>query len=151
VLGEGGRVEHQHGVRFAQLRPDLAGQFGKQGAVVPGGLADELLEGLAVLVVVVRDRLGVLAAEAGQEPLGVPPGVVPLLPAGQVSDERFEERTEAGEEATEEVRVELRGRLQFLPAEFVPAVHRLPSQARCPWESLLPDVLTTSNYPTQYS
>jgi hypothetical protein len=81
VLGEGGRVEHQDSVRLAPFRPDLAGQFGHQRPVVPGCLADELLEGLSVLVVVVGDGLDVLARDAGEESLEVAACVVPLLPA----------------------------------------------------------------------
>jgi hypothetical protein len=61
LLGEGRRVEHQHPVGFAELFTDLAGQFGEQGPVPPGGLAEELLQPLAFLVVQVGDALGVLA------------------------------------------------------------------------------------------
>jgi len=81
VLGKGGRVEHQHGVRLAQLSADLAGQFGHQRSVIPRGLADELLEGLSLLVVVVGDGLDVLARDAREQSLEVAACVVPLLSA----------------------------------------------------------------------
>ena len=76
-------------------RPDLAGQFAEQGPVVPGGGADEVLEAVAVVVVAVGDRLGVLALQVGEEPGEVGPGVVPLLVADQAG-ERTAGRTRRG-------------------------------------------------------
>ena len=66
LLGEGRGVEHEHGVAAADGVGDLTGQLVDEGVVVPGHLADEALDGLAVEVVAVGDRLGVLAIEVGE-------------------------------------------------------------------------------------
>ena len=64
LLDEGGGVEDEDAVGLSQALADLAGEFGDEGLVVPGGLADELLEPLALAVVKVGDALGVLALYA---------------------------------------------------------------------------------------
>jgi len=64
--------------------------------VVPRGVADELLEPLAVPVVQVGDGLGGLGPEVGEQPADVLPGVVPLLRPGESRDERAEEGIQPG-------------------------------------------------------
>jgi hypothetical protein len=55
------------------LFADLPGQFRKPGAVVPGRLADELLQGLPFLVVQVGNGLDVLVLQVGQQARVVTP------------------------------------------------------------------------------
>ena len=59
--------------------------------MVPGGLADELLQGLALVAVEVGDGLGVLAVESGEKALDVEAGVVALLLALEGGGEGDEE------------------------------------------------------------
>ena len=74
-----GNIEDQHAVGLAQFGRDLARQFVEEGAVVPVGLAEELLKPLALAVVQVGDGLSVLAGQVGQQALDVVPGVSALL------------------------------------------------------------------------
>src|SRR5262249_39545283 len=80
-LGEGGRIEDQDAFRAAQLLANLTNQFGDHGAVVPGGLADELLEGFARLVVQVGNGLDVLVLEVGDQAGDVVSGMGVLFAA----------------------------------------------------------------------
>ena len=79
LLGEGGGGEDEDAVGLAQLGPDLAGQLGDEGPVVPEYLADELLESLAFAVVQVGDGLDILASQVGEQAADVVVGVGTLL------------------------------------------------------------------------
>src|SRR5262249_24509929 len=92
LLGEGGGGEDPHAARLAEALPDLAGQLGDEGAVVPAGLSDELLQALALAVVKVGDGLSVLALEVGEQAADVVVGVGALLAAAQRADKGLEER-----------------------------------------------------------
>jgi hypothetical protein len=50
LLGEGGRIKDEDALGSTQLLGDLGGQPGEPGVVIPGRLANELLQGLAGLV-----------------------------------------------------------------------------------------------------
>jgi len=106
LLGEGRRVEHQHGVRLAQLNPDLPGQLGLQAPVVPVGLADELLKALPLPVVQVGDRLDVLRPEVRQEALDVAGGVAAPGVGPEGRGERPDEPLQAGGHAPQQARVD---------------------------------------------
>src|SRR5262249_16268798 len=136
LLGEGRGVEDQHGVGLAQLGPDLGGQLAEQGAVVPAGLADELLEALALAVVQVGDGLGVLAGQLGQQALDAVPRVGPLLGRAQGPDERLQERFQPGHDATEQSRRDLSVLNQLVQPDALPSLHRLLRSPDHPPEGL---------------
>ena len=71
LLGERRRIEHQHAVGLAQLRGDLPRQLRHHRSMVPLRLADELLQSLALAVVQIGDRFGVLARQVREQPLNV--------------------------------------------------------------------------------
>jgi hypothetical protein len=124
LLGEGRRIEHQHGVRFAQLRPDLPGQLGQERAVVPVGLADELLEPLPLPVVEVRDRLGGLAPEVGHQAPDVVGGVLALRVRAEGRGERSDEPLQAWDQAPQQARVDLGIAEQLVQPDAEPTLHR---------------------------
>ena len=75
--------------------------------MVPGGLADELLQRLALLVVQVGDGLGVLVLQVGEQPGDVVAGVVALLAALEEFDEGVEEAFQPGQHAAEDAGIDL--------------------------------------------
>jgi hypothetical protein len=108
----------------------LAGQLLEQGLMIPGGGADEVLQPLAVEVVAVGDRLGVLVLQVGDEAGEGDPGMVPLLVADQAGGERLDEVSEAFDEAIESLGAELAFGEQLLLAEFEASLHRSTSQEK---------------------
>ena len=64
LLGETAGVDDEDGAAVAPLGADVAAEFGQQGVVIPGTVADEFLDGPAVDAGVVGDGLGGLALEA---------------------------------------------------------------------------------------
>jgi len=102
LLGEGGGVEDEDRVGLAQLCAHLACQLIEQGLVVPVGLAEELLESLALAVVQVGDALGVLAGQVGEQPLDVVPGVGTLLGGEQRLCERLQEGLQPAQRAAQQ-------------------------------------------------
>jgi hypothetical protein len=107
LLVEGRRVEDQHGVRLAQFVADLACQFREEGPMVPGRLADELLQGLSLLVVQVGDGLDVLVLQAGEQARRVGAGVTALLAPLEQLDEGVEEAFQPGQDAARDARIDL--------------------------------------------
>jgi hypothetical protein len=127
LLGEGGGVEDEDAVSLPQLRGDLTGQFADQRALVPGGLAEELLQALPLLVVEVGDALGVLAPQVGDQPGDVVVGVGGLG-FGQGGDERLQEALQAREHPAEHGRADLRVVQQLLQADAKSLLHDGPLQ-----------------------
>ena len=103
--------------------PDLAGQFGQQRPVVPVGLADELLQALAFPVVQVGDGLDVLAAQVGQQPLDVVPGVGPLLGRAEQRGEGLEEAFQPRQQAAQQAGRDLGIVEQFVQADAKTSLH----------------------------
>jgi hypothetical protein len=126
LLGEGRGIEDQHGIGLAQVDGDLACQFVQQGAVVPGRLADELLQCLAFLVVQVGDGLGVFIGQVGEQSLEVVMGVAALLVALQGGDEGLEEVLQSWEQAAQQAGVDLGIIQKFLQADPKTSLHRPP-------------------------
>jgi hypothetical protein len=114
----------------AQIGPDLVGQFSEQGLVIPGGGADEVLEAVAVEVVAVGDRLGVLAFQVGDEPGAIGMGMASLLVADQASGERLDEVNEAFDDPVEGLGSEVAFGEELLLAEFKSLLHRSISQEK---------------------
>ena len=85
------RIENDHAVGCAQLGADLPGHFPKQGRMIPGRTANELLQGQPILVVQVGDGLDILALQVRQQPGDVTPGVRLLLRLPQTVNKRLEE------------------------------------------------------------
>ena len=81
-------------VGLAQLLADLVGQGREQRLVVPGHLADELLQALAFLVVEVGDPLAGLVLELGEQSGHVLGGMPPLLGLVERRRERLDEGLE---------------------------------------------------------
>src|SRR6185437_9703961 len=67
LLGEGGGVEDDDPVGLAEVGTDLAGEGHEERLLIPGDMADELLEPLAFLIVEVSDPLGGLVFELGEQ------------------------------------------------------------------------------------
>src|SRR5262249_45003939 len=124
LLGEGRRVQNKYAIGLTQLDTDLADQFVQEGAVVPEGLAQELLQGLPLLIVQVGDGLGVLVVQLGEQSLDVVLGVVPLLGACQRGDEGLQERLQAWQHAPQETRWDFSIVKQFLEADAETSLHR---------------------------
>ena len=102
LLGEGRGVEHEHGVGPADRAGEMAGQFRDQRVMIPVDLADEPLDDLAIEVVAVGDRLGVLALDVGEQPGEIGPGMGAALGAGQRGGERPGEVLQPAHHAAEE-------------------------------------------------
>jgi hypothetical protein len=79
----------------------LAVQLVDQRHVIPWGSAEVRLECLAVEVVAVGDRLGILVFEVGEQSGEVGAGRLPALGAGQRGDERLGEGLQALDGAAE--------------------------------------------------
>jgi hypothetical protein len=62
-----GRIEHDHSIGFSKFRSHLLGQQGQQRTMVPPQGANETLQRLAILIVVVSDRLDVLVVQIGNQ------------------------------------------------------------------------------------
>jgi hypothetical protein len=71
--------------------------------MVPLGLADELLQALALAVVQVGDGFHVLAAEVGEQSLDIVMGVGLLLGCLQSVKEGLQEGLQSGQDAPEQV------------------------------------------------
>jgi hypothetical protein len=110
--------------RAAQFAARLTGQLGEPGLVVPGGLADELLQGLARLVVEVGDGLDVLVLQSGEQAGDVVAGVQPLVAALQQRQEGGEEAFQAGEDAAGDAGIDLGIGQELATAGSIAAVHR---------------------------
>ena len=102
LLGEGGRIENQNAVVFAQLRPDLPRQLLHERPVVPLRLTHELLQALPLAVMQIGDRLNVLAVQVRQQTLDVVLGIGPLLRRLQSPDKRLQERLQTRQHALEQ-------------------------------------------------
>ena len=124
LLGEGRRVEDEDPVGATQLLAHLAGQFGEPGVVVPGGLADELLQRLAVLVVQVGDGLDVLVLQAGDQARDIVAGMLGLFAALEQFDKRVEEAFEPGQNAAEDAGIDLGVGQEVVAAGSKAAFHR---------------------------
>jgi len=94
--------------------------------VVPRGLAGELLEPLAVLVVQVGDGLGGLDSEVREQPPDVPPGVVPLLLPGEGRDGRAEERVRTGCKSPGEASRDVGVAAEFIQPGLEPPLQDVP-------------------------
>jgi hypothetical protein len=90
LLGEAGRVKHDHAVRTSQLLADLPRQLADQGLMVPVGLADKVLQRLSTLIVTIGNRLGILAVHIGNQSCDKVAGILPLLGAGQQASKRLD-------------------------------------------------------------
>src|SRR5262249_10242857 len=111
-----GGVEDQDAIRLAQGLAHLAGQLAQQGAVVPEGLAQEVLEGVALLVKEVGDRLTVLALDVTEQAPQVGARMLGLLRARQAGQERLGKGPQTLQQAREHLRADLALRQQgFLP------------------------------------
>ncbi|HKB38161.1 MAG TPA: hypothetical protein VKD72_17065 [Gemmataceae bacterium] len=75
--------------------------------MVPGGLADELLQRLALLVMEVGDGLDVLVLQVGEQAGDLVAGVQPLFATLEGFDERLEEAFQAGQHAAEDAGIDL--------------------------------------------
>ena len=125
-LGEPRGVEDDHAVGGADLAAHLAGPLADPGAVVPGGGADDVRQAVAIRVVAVGDRLGVLVPQVGDQAGQVGPGVVRLLPAHPALGEGPGELGEALDAALEDFRGDLAFVEQRRLAEPVTPGHRPP-------------------------
>ncbi len=92
--------------------------------MVPGGLAQELLQGLPLLVMQVGDGLGVLLVQVGEQALHVVLRVAALLVARQRRDERLQEGCQAGQHALQQAGRDLSIFQQFVQADAEPSLHR---------------------------
>src|SRR5262249_44762137 len=90
--------------------------------LVPGDLAEELLQALALLVVPVGDALGVLALPVGDEPGHVVVGVG-ALGAGPGGDERSQEALQAGGDPPPDRRGDGRPGEQLMQPHTKPTPH----------------------------
>jgi hypothetical protein len=107
LLRERRRVEHEDAIGFAEFLADLVDELGQQWLVVPGWLADELLQRLALLVVEVGDGLDVLGLDVGEQSLGVVRGVVLLGIDVEGGDEGLEERLQTRLQSAQQTRMDL--------------------------------------------
>ena len=97
--------------------------------MVPVGLAEELLDSLALAVVQVGDRLGVLAGQVRQQALDVVAGVGPLLSRAQSLDERLQECFQPGHDATQQAGRDLGVLDQLVQPNAIPSFHGLLQSA----------------------
>ena len=123
LLGKGGGVEDQHRVGLRQFGPHLPSQLGQQGTVVPVGLADELLQALALAVMQVGARLGILAGQVGEQALDIVAGIGTLLRRVQGLDKRLQEGFQAGQDSPQQAGWDLGIVQQFLQAEAIASLH----------------------------
>ena len=93
--------------------------------MVPAGLADELLQALALAVVQVGDGLRVLVAQVGEQALDVVLGVVPLRFSRQRREERFQEGSQAWPHAAQQARRDNGIVKQLVQANAETSLHRL--------------------------
>jgi hypothetical protein len=135
LLGQGGGVEHEHGVGPADRDGDQTGEHVEERPVVPIDLTDEPLDDLAVEVVAVGDRLGVLPLDVGEQPGEVGAGVAPR--AGERSGERHGELLQPAHHPVKEGRGDLTAGEQLLLAALESGLHgRPPSIGSCPLEGI---------------
>src|SRR5262249_32527998 len=116
LLGEGRGVEDEDAVGAAQLLAYLRGQFGQPGMVVPGGLSDEPLEGVAFVIVEVGDRLDVLVLQAGEQSGDIGTGMRGLFAALEQFDEGIEEAFQAGQDGATDTGIDFGIRQESLAA-----------------------------------
>src|SRR5262249_25071709 len=116
--------QDQSPVGLAERRAALADHFVQEGAVVPEGLAQELLQGLPLLIMQVGDGLGVLVVQLREKSLNVVLGVVPLRRACQRRDERFQEGLQAWQHAPQQTRRNFSIGKQLLEADAETSLHR---------------------------
>ena len=139
-FGESRGVEHEHAIGLAQFRSHLPCQFGQQGPMVPVGLADELLQALALAVVQVGDGFDILAAQVGQKSLDVVVGVGLLPGRLQGLEEGLEEGLQSWQHAPEQVGRDVGIVEQFRQADTKSSFHRRSpfSGFRSPKEGYIP-------------
>src|SRR5262249_51260965 len=151
LLDEGGGVEDQHAVGRAETLADLACKFADEGLVVPGGLAEELLESLAFAVVQVGDALGVLARKVGEQSADVVMSVGAMLATAQGTDEGFEERLQTRQQAAQQSGADLRVAEQLIQAGLIAAFHGSPPPGDPDTQSYCtPTPCDQAALPTQY-
>jgi hypothetical protein len=123
LFGECRGVEDEDAVGAAQLLAYLSGQLGQPGVVVPGGLADELLEGFAFVIVEVGDRLDVLVLQAGEQSGDIGTGMLALFAALEQFDEGIEEAFQAGQDGATDTGIDFGIRQESLAAGSKAALH----------------------------
>ena len=102
---------------------DLAGQFADQRVMVPVHCADEPLNDLAVEVVAIGDRLGILALDVGEQSSEIGEGVAPALRTGERGDERLREHLQPAHRPAEEGGRDLTAGEQLLLATLEARFH----------------------------
>jgi hypothetical protein len=91
LLGKRRRIQDQYAVGAAEFPAHFLRQLPEQGPVVPRRGAEEVLQVLAILVVLVGDHLRALPSQIREQPLDVRAGVLPLLRLQQMLRKGAEE------------------------------------------------------------
>jgi hypothetical protein len=91
--------------------------------MVPGGLAEELLQRLAFLIVEVGDRFDVLVLQAGEQSGDLGTGVLSLLAALKPWHEGIEEAFQTWQDGTTDTGIDFGIRQQLLAAGSKAALH----------------------------
>ena len=124
LLGEGRWVEDEDAVGTAQLLTHLPGQLREPGVVVPGRLADKLLQRLAFLVVEVGDGFDVLVFEVGNQARDIRMGMLPLFAPLEPFDEGVQEAFQSRPHAAEDAGIDFSVGQQLVAAGSKAAFHR---------------------------
>ena len=118
-------IENQHPVRRADSRANLPDKFHDQRAIVPRRLSDELLHGLPILIVKVRNGFGVLPFHVGEQTTHVFPNVSLQFAAGQAGGEWRRKRLQPFQHSLGDAFIQNRIVQQFLQPNIKSPFHRL--------------------------
>src|SRR5205807_973801 len=126
-------------------------QFSHQRLMVPGRLADELLQSLPLPIMQVGDRFAVLAVEVRKQALDILLGIGLLLWHLQRRHKRLQKRIEARHHAAQEIQTYLRILEQLTEPNSKSSFHRLSSSRQIPSaeRSLYNKTLRSINAKTQ--
>jgi hypothetical protein len=124
----------------------LPDQCGDERALVPGRLAEELLQALTLLIVEVGDALCSLVAQVGDEASRVVLGVRALLGGGQGGDEGFQETLQTREHTAQHPRIDHRVREQLVQPDAKSSFHgKLLRKTLCLRRSFYETIYTRSS------
>src|SRR5271165_3383055 len=107
-LGKPRGIKHDDAVGLAQFPADLGGQCPEHWLMVPGDLANELLNPLSLLIQKVRDPFAGLAFQLRHQPGDVLGRVTPVIGSGKVIDERLDKRLQSREHTPKQIRGDMR-------------------------------------------
>src|SRR5271166_4401952 len=122
-LGKPRGIKHDDAVGLAQFPADLGGQCPEHWLMVPGDLANELLNPLSLLIQKVRDPFAGLAFQLRHQPGDVLGRVTPVIGSGKVIDKRLDKLLQSREHTPKQIRGDMRLFQQLIKTRLESSFH----------------------------